>query len=464
MPRDDLSIDFVVKMPQQESADPAQILDDFFYRFQNIPEEIRFIQTEMAEKDKQVNECLRIIEDRDGKIQKWIKANGSHTPNPKEESLRTQIRENYAKAERLSDEKLSLSRHLQQLYDRHVIFIDRQIKGLYDRAEPGFLDPDDLPSLLRPSASNQTAPLSATNPAYGSSTASLPATPVVTLQNATVPILKAIPPTMRSAQSQQHAASAPATPAASIMLSHKVRESSAGPGVTIPKRGPRTNLGLANTPTTSSGLARHSSLGPGGTTKAMVATGVGGPVRAGSAGPRSATTKASSTAGGSRKGTPGAPGRKKTLNPGPKSSLSRVKKASSKNSPVSTVESDLSEAESGSAAEGSQSDAAASTKRGSQRAASGTPVPGSQNQKNKDGNKDDKQPDGDEETADAEDDDAGDDKKYCSCQNVSFGDMVACDNDDCPYEWFHWSCVGLKGAPNGTWFCPKCRNNDKKIK
>jgi inhibitor of growth protein 3 len=459
MPRDDLSIDFVVRMPQLESTDPAQILDDFFYRFQNMPEELRFIQSEVAEKDRQLNECLRIIEDRDGKIQKWVKTSGSHTPNPKEESLRVQIRENYVKAERLADEKLALSRQLQQLYDRHILFLDRQIKTLYDRAEPGFLDPDDLPSLLRPSAANQTAPLSATNAAPGASTASLPATPITTLQNATVPLLKAIPPTMRNAQLQQHAASAPATPAASMILNHKVRESSAGPGATIPKRGPRASTGLANTPTTSSGLARHSSLGPAGTAKAIVATAAGN-VRAGSAGPRTATTKASSTAGGSRKGTPGAPGRKKAATTGPKSSLSRVKKATSKNSPASTAESDLSEAESGSGAEGSQSDAAAATKRGSQRAASGTPVP--QAQKNKEA-KEEKDKDGDEELGDADDDEAGDDKKYCLCQNVSFGDMVACDNEDCPYEWFHWTCVGLKGAPNGAWFCPKCRT-DKKVK
>jgi len=52
--------------------------------------------------------------------------------------------------------------------------------------------------------------------------------------------------------------------------------------------------------------------------------------------------------------------------------------------------------------------------------------------------------------------DKGDEPKYCLCQNVSFGEMVACDNDECPYEWFHWSCVGLKSEPNGAWYCPVC--------
>ena len=42
--------------------------------------------------------------------------------------------------------------------------------------------------------------------------------------------------------------------------------------------------------------------------------------------------------------------------------------------------------------------------------------------------------------------------RYCHCNQVSYGSMVACDADDCPREWFHLSCVGLTRAPgkNGT--------------
>lgn len=50
-----------------------------------------------------------------------------------------------------------------------------------------------------------------------------------------------------------------------------------------------------------------------------------------------------------------------------------------------------------------------------------------------------------------------DDTKYCFCQRVSFGDMVACDNDNCEYQWFHWDCVGIKEEPVGDWLCPECR-------
>ena len=46
---------------------------------------------------------------------------------------------------------------------------------------------------------------------------------------------------------------------------------------------------------------------------------------------------------------------------------------------------------------------------------------------------------------------------YCFCKNVSYGDMIACDNKNCPYEWFHFACVGLAAKPEGMkWFCQKC--------
>ncbi|XP_052778965.1 inhibitor of growth protein 3-like [Mya arenaria] len=46
--------------------------------------------------------------------------------------------------------------------------------------------------------------------------------------------------------------------------------------------------------------------------------------------------------------------------------------------------------------------------------------------------------------------------RYCLCNQVSYGEMVGCDNDDCPIEWFHYPCVGLTQAPKGKWYCPQC--------
>ncbi|KAL0277087.1 UNVERIFIED_CONTAM: hypothetical protein PYX00_004490 [Menopon gallinae] len=51
---------------------------------------------------------------------------------------------------------------------------------------------------------------------------------------------------------------------------------------------------------------------------------------------------------------------------------------------------------------------------------------------------------------------------YCLCHQVSYGEMIGCDNVDCPIEWFHFACVGLTTKPKGKWFCPKCTADRKK--
>ncbi|XP_028780185.1 PHD finger protein ING2 isoform X4 [Neltuma alba] len=49
---------------------------------------------------------------------------------------------------------------------------------------------------------------------------------------------------------------------------------------------------------------------------------------------------------------------------------------------------------------------------------------------------------------------------YCICHQVSYGDMIACDNENCQGgEWFHYSCVGVSPETRfkGEWYCPTCR-------
>ncbi|CAK8672722.1 inhibitor of growth protein 5-like [Clavelina lepadiformis] len=54
---------------------------------------------------------------------------------------------------------------------------------------------------------------------------------------------------------------------------------------------------------------------------------------------------------------------------------------------------------------------------------------------------------------------------YCLCHQVSYGEMIGCDNQDCPIEWFHFGCVNLTSKPKGKWYCPKCREDrDRKKK
>ena len=49
-----------------------------------------------------------------------------------------------------------------------------------------------------------------------------------------------------------------------------------------------------------------------------------------------------------------------------------------------------------------------------------------------------------------------DEERYCLCNQVSFGEMVACDNQDCEIEWFHYGCVNITEPPKGKWYCPRC--------
>jgi len=53
---------------------------------------------------------------------------------------------------------------------------------------------------------------------------------------------------------------------------------------------------------------------------------------------------------------------------------------------------------------------------------------------------------------------------YCLCQQVSYGEMIGCDNQDCPIEWFHFPCMALTDKPKGKWYCPKCLPMFKKQK
>ena len=218
--------------------------------------------------------------------------------------------------------------------------------------------------------------------------------------------------------------SAPATPAAALLLNRSQRDVSLGATGASNKRKILAG-GLGTLPTYSSNLARHASMTPG-TPRAHT------PVRAGSVGPRSQKTGAgikkippqgSRQSGVPRKNKPG------------KSGLSRVKGTRNKNSPSSTNDSELSDAESGT---------------------------------------------GDEEeeagwfpfsalwwgmhTNFRTEEENSDNTKYCTCQSVSYGDMVACDNDKCPYEWFHWGCVGLLSSPKGVWICPVCEASDAKAR
>jgi inhibitor of growth protein 3 len=421
--RDDLTIDAHFRnMPQIEHQDCAAVLDEFVNRTANLPNEVLFMQEEMLEKDKQLAECIKIITRNDDSIQKWIKINGSHLANPKEDHCRKLILDNYDKAAIIQTEKMALAQKTQAILDKHTRWIDGHIKVLQDRNE--FPNDPDLPSTLRPQINGQA-------PRVEASAAIMPvgqipnSAAVVHLRHPNQHPPRAIPPQVQAHQiAGPSASSAPATPAAPLLMHRQQRESSLG---AASSKRQRLTGGLGNLPATSSGLARHTSLTPN-TPRAGTP---GSSTRAGSAGPRAVQK----TTAGSKKVAPNGSRQSGVLRKAKpvKSRLSRVKTKGDKNSPSSTNDSELSDAESGS---GEEEDEAV------------TPPA--------------RDAEGDDDMADIDDDEGGDDKKYCLCQNVSFGDMVACDNETCPYEWFHWTCVGLKSEPVGTWICPVCTKDMKK--
>jgi inhibitor of growth protein 3 len=69
------------------------------------------------------------------------------------------------------------------------------------------------------------------------------------------------------------------------------------------------------------------------------------------------------------------------------------------------------------------------------------------------------------EDEEMEDDEGEDDKRYCFCDQRSYGEMVACENDDCPYQWFHTGCLNMKKVPDEDedWYCPTCREKPEII-
>lgn len=71
------------------------------------------------------------------------------------------------------------------------------------------------------------------------------------------------------------------------------------------------------------------------------------------------------------------------------------------------------------------------------------------------------------EYPEAESDVDSDEPRYCYCNQVSYGNMVACDNEECPREWFHLPCVNLEKPPVGRtkWFCSdECKEMHAKSK
>ncbi|KAF3078246.1 hypothetical protein TWF569_000803 [Orbilia oligospora] len=81
---------------------------------------------------------------------------------------------------------------------------------------------------------------------------------------------------------------------------------------------------------------------------------------------------------------------------------------------------------------------------------------------NNDDNDDDDNNDDDDDEGEGDDDEGdvdADEMRYCYCNQISYGKMVACDGPGCQREWFHLPCVGLSHMPSSKdkWYCRECR-------
>lgn len=396
---------------------------------------------EIQAKDKIIQECRATINSRDSSLQKFIKLNGSHTPNPKEEQYSKTILQNLDKSQLLQDEKIQLSEKACILLDRQIKKLDIKIRDLQNE---GILSNDPpIPSLFRNKDQYRDPPKAFfpdSNPSADSNSYSSPLNPTSGNSNVQLNASQRLNTTGRSASAtalnaQSNArSSAPATPAAAALhLQQRQRESSAG---AVDSKRRRLNASLGSLPAASSNL-RQSSLGPG-TPKA----GTPGPNRAGSAGPRSSgvtkkvvTKKVAPHQQVKKiKASVGANGKPVKRSSSASGRLKLTTNAALKKSPSAAGDED--EDSVLSSADISDSENASVSRRAGHAAGR----------------------DSDEEMEDEEEDEGGEDTKvYCTCRSVSHGDMVACDNDNCPYEWFHWKCVGLTREPLGTWYCDECR-------
>ena len=55
-----------------------------------------------------------------------------------------------------------------------------------------------------------------------------------------------------------------------------------------------------------------------------------------------------------------------------------------------------------------------------------------------------------------------DQKIYCFCWKPSFGNMIACGNSKCKFEWFHYSCINITQAVKGKCYCKDCKEGENK--
>ncbi|RVX65898.1 hypothetical protein B0A52_10262 [Exophiala mesophila] len=433
------------------NEDCASVLEYFIHEASNLPAEISHMLEEIQAKDRDLQKLMSVISQKDANIQKHVKANGVLAPYPKEAEYAELAKKNYDLSTALQNQKVVLSEKACNLLERQVKKLDIKIRELQNDGQ--LTDGPPIPSVFNRKETPKTL-------------AEVP--PTLPLQNASVSALNAnahrinshIASTMQQAQPRQlpqisttsaptQRSSAPATPASTVQQQRqREREHSAGADTKRRKLG--NPIVGTNLPAQPSNL-RQSSLGPG-TPKAGTPT-ASVPGRSGSI-PRTTATQQATVppkkSGLSKKVIPHqqvnklkqkginkarlSVGRKKGQSPSVRGGRGGTAASEDADSVLSS-------------ADASETDASQS--RGRRRSKKQTI---------------EAEPDAAEDE-EMEDDENEDNKSYCFCNQRSYGEMVACENDDCPYQWFHTSCLQMKKVPDEDedWYCPTCREKPEII-
>ena len=389
--------------------DAATVLENFIHDVANLPAEIQHLLEEVQAKDEAIEVHRRNIHVRDKELQAFVKKNGGAAKHQKEDQYLEEVKENYNRAQALQDDKCTLANKAAVLLDRHVKRLDLKIKDL--QVEGSMADDPMLPSMLVPDRQGNRV-----GPSSGAATGAN--TPInvalATASGSSTNVANAAMARMINQANYSSNLNAPVAGMHHPLLgntSRQAREMSAGPEAKRRRMNPTL-------PVPSSNLARPSSLGPG-TPKAGTP---GASSRGGSVGPRAKKP-------GVKKIAPHLQGNaRKKLGKGSQVSKKKARRllAGKKGTPSSTGD-DESDDDEGSDAESSS-------------------MPG------RDGAGDE-----DEDMQMGGDDEGEDNKLYCFCNGPSHGNMIACDNEACEREWFHYECVGLVSEPKGRWLCDECK-------
>jgi len=434
------------------SEDCASVLEQFIHDAANLPAEINHMMEEIQAKDKELQKFLQAINNKDGNIQKHIKLHGVLTPHPKENEYAEVIKKNYELCSDLQRQKVALSEKAYNLLERQIKKFDVKIREL--QSDGQLVDGPPLPSIFNrktepqkafidvaPSLPLQAASISALNANAHRITAQMAAS----MQQ--VPV-RPIPPIATITAPPPQRSSAPATPAsAALQQRQRDRDREHSLGADNKRRKLANPLAGVNLPAQPSSL-RQSSLGPG-TPKAGTPTATTTVSRAGSI-PR--TTSVQPT---------GAAAKKSSLTKKVMVSHQQVNKLKNKHTKHARLSSAGRKKGQSPSVRGGRGGTAASEEDSVLSSAEASETDASQARSRR-GNKKTLADEGDVEMGEEEeleDEEGEDDKRYCFCNQRSYGEMVACENDDCPFQWFHTGCLNMKKVPDEDedWYCPTCR-------